>query len=251
MGSHDLQKNGALSTDDLFQTAQEMFPARLRENGWYLTVIAALVALNKPQIVGTLYSYLISQPEYATPTQRQALVRRMRGVLVRCCLINGVPVAMEATAAIAALEREEDKDYGFVRKNWKLNKANRESGAKGLARVLGGDTAAFRQKFDAHKDILFVIIDVGYGLGLAQGQEFDVQETELVMLPAVMCQNLVAPTMFHLRGSLNVGVERDEVEQIHQTIEFVARSLGKELEPVGRVADVQDEMLHLLTGKAN
>jgi hypothetical protein len=66
-------------------------------------------------MVGALYSYLIAQPEYASPAQRQHLVRRMRGALVRCCLLNGVPVAMEATAAIAAVEREEDKDYGFVR----------------------------------------------------------------------------------------------------------------------------------------
>jgi hypothetical protein len=77
--------------------------------------VAALVASGKPRVVGELYSFLINQPEYSTSDQRKYLVRRIREALVRCCILNGVPTVMEATASIAAVEREEDRDYSFLR----------------------------------------------------------------------------------------------------------------------------------------
>lgn len=65
------------------------------------------------------------------------------------------------------------------------------------------------------------------------------QETELVVLPAIMCQNLKGPTYWHLRACLRVGMMPEEVEAIHKVIERVAAFGGKTLD-VQRVADVTD-----------
>lgn len=65
------------------------------------------------------------------------------------------------------------------------------------------------------------------------------QETELVVLPAVMTQNLRGPTYWHLRACLRVGMEAEEVEAVHKIIEAVAAHGGKTLD-VQRVKDVTD-----------
>jgi hypothetical protein len=95
--------------------SRESLPSLLLDLFALTSQTAALVACGKPNAVGTLYSYLITQPEYSTSAQRQHLVRRMREALAECCFLCGVPVSMLGVAAIAVVEREEDKDYSFSR----------------------------------------------------------------------------------------------------------------------------------------
>lgn len=65
------------------------------------------------------------------------------------------------------------------------------------------------------------------------------QETELVVLLAIMCQNLRGPTYWHLRACLRVGWTHEEVEAVHKVIDSVAAFGGRVLD-VQRVADVTD-----------
>jgi hypothetical protein len=92
----------------------------------------------------------------------------------------------------------------------------------------------------------FMIVDIEYGRCLTEASVLSLFETELVVLPAVMCQNLIGPTLWHLRCSLRVGVSKDDVELIHQAIEIVARFAGRELPSIGRVDNVEDEMHDLM-----
>lgn len=82
-------------------------------------------------------------------------------------------------------------------------------------------------------------MNVSYGLFLSDHRLLSMQETELVVLPAIMTQNLHGPTYWHLRACLRVGIEPEEVEAIHKTIEAVAAYGGKTLD-VQRVKDVTD-----------
>ena len=63
----------------------------------------------------------------------------------------------------------------------------------------------------------------------------------MVILPAIMCQNLAGATHWHLRGCLRVGLDRSEIEQLQRTIESVAQACGKSLDKVGRIADVESD----------
>jgi hypothetical protein len=74
-----------------------------------------LIGSGKPFHVGDLYKYLIAQPAYTTPQQRQHLVRRMREAMIKCIILNGIPIVFQALLSVAELEREEDKDYTFTR----------------------------------------------------------------------------------------------------------------------------------------
>lgn len=86
---------------------------------------------------------------------------------------------------------------------------------------------------------VWISVNVSYGLFLSDHRILDIQETELVVTPAIMTQNLQDPTYWHLRACLRVGMEPEEVEGIHKVIELVAAYGGKTLD-VKRVKDVTD-----------
>lgn len=66
-------------------------------------------------------------------------------------------------------------------------------------------------------------------------------ESELVILPAIMCQNLKMATHWHLRGCLRVGISRGEVDEIQGVIHAIAEACGKDLNKIGSVSDVESD----------
>ena len=93
------------------------------------------------------------------------------------------------------------------------------------------------------RPVAWLSTDISYGLFLADHNTLDIVESELVILPAIMCQGLATSTKWHLRGCLRVGCTRDEVECMQQAIEHIAATCGKELKGLPRVSDIPtDEM---------
>ncbi|KAK4187502.1 hypothetical protein QBC35DRAFT_384671, partial [Podospora australis] len=237
---------------ELFNKAEAEFPARFQEHGWYLTVLASFVGTGQQQLAGGLYQHLIAQPQYQTSESRQALVRRMREALVKCIIINGIPVVIEAITSISDIEQDEDRDDSCSRnfaEDWNVGPETAERAAKVL-KVLyksekGGHVKTLQSHLDIRKPIhellrkAWISRNVSYGLLLSDHRILSMQETELVVLPAIMTQNLRAPTYWHLRACLRVGMHPDEVEAIHKVIEAVAAHGGKMLD-VQRVKDVDD-----------
>lgn len=67
-------------------------------------------------------------------------------------------------------------------------------------------------------------------------------EVELVVLPAILCQGLKGPTMWHLRGTRRLGVNEEDVERVQIAVESVARWAGISIEGWLRVRDIEDEV---------
>ena len=63
----------------------------------------------------------------------------------------------------------------------------------------------------------------------------------MVILPAIMCQNLAGATHWHLRACLRLGFDRVEVENLQRTIESIVQTCGESLDKIGRVADVEND----------
>jgi len=100
----------------LLTTLESHFPSStLGSEKWFILALASLVAGGHPDLSADLYLHLIARPEYQTPKDRQALVRRLREVLVKLVAIVGVPKCIDAVFSIAGVEREEDRDYSFSR----------------------------------------------------------------------------------------------------------------------------------------
>ena len=89
--------------------------------------------------------------------------------------------------------------------------------------------------------IAFISNEISYGLFLSDHQILDLLESELVILPAILCQDLALPAMWHLRGCVRAGISPDDTELIQQASEMVAAFAGKTLH-VGRVTGIEEEM---------
>jgi hypothetical protein len=81
-----------------------------------------------------------------------------------------------------------------------------------------------------------------YGTFLADNDVLSPVEGEMVVLTAIMCQGLVGPTIWHLRGLRRLGCTTDEVESTQQAVEAVATWVGRSTAGWPRVTDIKDEI---------
>jgi hypothetical protein len=183
----------------------------------------------------------------------------MREAMIKCIILNGIPIVMDAFVSLAKQEKPEDQDHSFTRKDWKADEANHKRGLSVLEMLYRDDNDKIWESFGSHKDIreclailrclslglthqvAWLSTNISYGLFLADHNILDIVESELVILPAIMCQGLAPSTKWHLRGCLRVGCTRDEVESIQQAIEHIAGTCGKQLRGLPRVGDITDD----------
>ena len=77
--------------------------------------ILSLIGSGQQKLAGRLYEHLVAQPQFQASAARQALVRRLREAMVKCIIINGIPVVIEAVTSVSDVERLEDRDYSCSR----------------------------------------------------------------------------------------------------------------------------------------
>ncbi|RJE22862.1 hypothetical protein PHISCL_04807 [Aspergillus sclerotialis] len=227
----------------LFQDLETRFRSTtLDPTKWYILALACVVASPDPERANQLYRYLITQPAYSTSSSRQALVRRLRETLVKAVPIVGVCKPIEAILAIAKIEKDEDKDYTFTRENWQCDSANHERGVNWFQKLYSRNSGGTLDLFNAHKDFAWLSMEITYGLYLSDRQVLDDLDTQLVVLPAIMSQNLRLETHWHIRGTRRLGVGIDDVKAIWECVQLVARFFGVNLNRVPSVEEVEADV---------
>ena len=227
----------------LFNEIEEDFRAtKLSPESWYILVIACVVTGPDPELASKLYLHLCAQEGYATSEARKTLVRRLREALVKSVSVIGVCKPIEAVLAIAEVEREEDRDYGCTREGWQRDEASRERGIDWFRRLYtrnAGDTIGL---FDAHRDFGWISVEITYGLYLSDRQVLDDVDTEMVVLPAIMMQNLPKETSWHIRGTRRIGVSLEDTEVVCGCIHKIAKHFGVSLSKVPTVKQIEPEV---------
>ena len=75
----------------------------------------------------------------------------------------------------------------------------------------------------------WISTNIVYGLFLADHRILGLAETEMVVLPAILCQGLTAPTSWHQRGSILAGLSLSEVMVIQNAATDIAWFCGREI----------------------
>ncbi|KAH8178187.1 carboxymuconolactone decarboxylase [Sarocladium implicatum] len=230
-----------MSLSQVFQTIEDKFKTTaLGPDRWYIAAAATLVGGNDPELCGDLYQHLIAQPEFSSPAQRQRLVRRIRETLVKSVCIVGVCKPLEAILAISKLERPEDKDLTVTREGWQCDEANLQRGKEWLGKIYAGDTSETLKLFADHGDFNWISQNITYGLYLSDRTVLDDVETELVVLPGIMIQNLKLETHWHIRGIRRIGVSSHDTQVVWDSVQLIAEYLGIKLNRVPTVESVRD-----------
>lgn len=227
----------------VFNTLEKNFSnSGLGRERWIILCTATLVGGNDPELCADLYLFLIAKPEFASPTQRKVLIRRIRETLVKCVCIVGVCKPLEAIMAINHYEKDEDKDFRATREGWQCDEANHRRGMEWMRRIYTRDTDNTLDIFDAHKDFAWISQNITYGLYLSDRQVLDDLDTEIVVLASIMIQNLKKETHWHIRGIRRLGVPTEDVQVIWDSVQVVASFLGINLHRIPRIEDVENDV---------
>ncbi|KAK5989364.1 hypothetical protein PT974_10883 [Cladobotryum mycophilum] len=226
----------------LYEAIQQIFDkTSLGEDRWYIPAVACLV-YHDPMSLSNLYLHLTNQPAYQTPSSRQSLVRRIREALVKSIITLGVCKPIEAIIAISAVERPEDRDLSITREGWQADDQNLARGSDWLSKVYKGNTQSTMDLFAGHRDFEWISKNISYGLFLSDRQVLDDIETQLVVLPSIMSQNLPQETRWHIRGTRRIGVSKDDVQAVVDLGKLIAAHYKVVLDKVPAVDDVENEV---------
>jgi hypothetical protein len=227
----------------LFRRIEHLFKSTSLGSGrWYILALSALVGGGCVEGAADLYLHLVAKPEFTTSASRQQLIRRIREVLVKSVSIIGVCKPLEAIFEIKAVERPEDKDYSFSRKDWASGDANHERGLGWMSKLYKGNLDDTLGLFDDHKDFGWISSDITYGLYLSDHTILDETETQLVVLPGIMIQNLKTETHWHIRGTRRIGVSKKDVEIVYECVKLVAAFLKLDLNRVPKPDQVEHDV---------
>lgn len=216
---------------------------QLGTDAWYLLLVTCLTAGPNPEAAGALYHHLVQQPRYRTSGARQALVRRLREALVKAVALLGVCKPLQAACAISAAESPEDKDYTVSRKGWELNAANHARGRAFYNRLYGRNASDTAGLLDGHGDFDVVCEHIVYGFFFGDRQAVDDDlHVEVIVLAAIMSQDLALETRWHLRGIRRLGATQEDVQAIWDAIALVASHFGRALVKVPTVNEVESSV---------
>lgn len=81
-----------------------------------------------------------------------------------------------------------------------------------------------------------------YGLMLSDHSVLSDVETELVVVPAIMCQDLASPTVWHLRGTRRLGVSAEDVDAVRDAVALVGKWAGKDTTQWPSTKDIKDQI---------
>lgn len=227
---------------ELFQEIESAFSKAKLGEKWYFVTLAALVGGTEPELADQLYLYIINKPECQESTKRQELVRRIREALMKLVSIIGVCKPLEAIIAIMKVEREEDRDYTFTRKDWQCDQANHDRGMGWLNQIYQRNAEATLDLFKAHQDFRWLSTEITYGLYLSDRQVLDDLDTELLVLVGIMIQNLRLETHWHIRGTLRIGVSKDDVLMLMECVKKIADFMGTKLNRIPTVEEVEKDV---------
>lgn len=228
---------------ELFSKIENNFKTtNLGEHRWYLLVIACLSASPDPEASAALYLYLTRQEAYQTSESRQALVRRLREALVKTICLVGVCKPIEAILAIAKVEKPQDRDFSRTRQDWQADDANHERAVNWFKQLYTRNATDTLGLFDAHKDFSWISTEITYGLYLSDRQVLDDTDTQMVVLPAIMSQNLRLETHWHIRGTRRIGVSKEDTQVICDSVRAVSEFFGIKLNRVPTVDEVEPDV---------
>ncbi|KAL4984370.1 hypothetical protein BDW68DRAFT_180732 [Aspergillus falconensis] len=229
----------------LFETIESRFAqaTSIPADKWAILATSSLAAGPDPERADQLYIYLTSQPAYSTSDARKQLVRRLREALLKSVIIVGVCKPIEAILSISKVEKEEDKDYSpATREGWACDEANHERGVAWFNKLYERNGNATLDLFAAHKDFSWLSMEITYGFFLSDRQVLDDVDTQMVVLPGIMSQNLPNATHWHIRGTRRLGVPIEDVKIVTECVKTIADFYGKTLDKVPSVEEVEKDV---------
>ncbi|KIW08797.1 uncharacterized protein PV09_00731 [Verruconis gallopava] len=242
---------------ELVREVEATWPESLPSKSWYIALYATLLTCGKPATIVPIFKHVLTS-DGATEAAIKKLGDRFKDVLVKSFNIVGIPLPVMALphlakaelAAVASLRPDEGDDATRARLNAFLSRdaqlsdswyvcqdtgpAVDQKGFDYMLRVYRHNLPAIMATWGRHQaDFEWLEMRVVYGLFLSDFTVLDPLESEMVVLPEIMAQDILAPTVWHTRGFRRLGASEQDADVLLDTVKKCARWAGKELKETG------------------
>jgi hypothetical protein len=168
-------------------------------------------------------------------------------------LVLAIPhLAQAELAAVAALEPELDDDATRARLNEFLSFEGQVADSRYIRQDTGPgvDQRGFDFMLQLYRhnlpdimgtwrrhqaDVEWLEMRVVYGLFLSDLSVMTGVESEMVVLPAIMAQDILGPTIWHTRGLQRLGVSKADTNAVLEVVKGCAAWAGRELKEVAKL----------------
>jgi alkylhydroperoxidase/carboxymuconolactone decarboxylase family protein YurZ len=192
-------------------------PARLKSlssrsllsNSWYFIAAATFSVCNRPEEIPTLFEYVLS--ETPSPNQKLKVAREIREALFKGCAIAGLPKTINALTHLKNVTPTELRETSLQREFRQTIDVNK--GAAFFDQVYGKiSSRVFNQLSTAYPDLAHYTIGHVYAPLLSFSNVLGPKQTSLVVIACLIPQDVNPQLKGHLKGALNNGATREEVE---------------------------------------
>lgn len=197
---------------------------------WHFLSAATLIVLNRPKEIPVLYSHVMEQSPKEQHAQLTAQFRE--GIFKTAALIglprviNGLTELKQATPSelrATELLREDKRDYS-------------KEGEDLFARVYGKITRRVHGNLKAaYPDLDWFVQNFEYGPLLAHTSILDPKETSLVIIAALIPQDVIPQLKGHLKGAINNGATKEEVKELREMVIDLCSWYGITLKEVSKL----------------
>jgi hypothetical protein len=243
--------------ESLFVKTRADFPEALREDGWYIAFVRRVVytsapsmshiaymyltlqastalALQRPELIPQLFTHLTTLPSFSTFESRRRLSARLRDTLLKSWLVVGIPVVVSSLPLLVAAERAVDpalvepESSSLPYPSSQLSAAEVDTrGTQFIQTLYQQNLEPIFSTWGAHRPAFeWLEKSIIYGHFISDHTILSPVETELVIMPGILAQGLGAPAVWHIRGMLRLGVPREDVQAVVNSVKYITSTLG-------------------------
>lgn len=202
----------------------------LLSTNWHFLSAATLNVLNKPKDIPLLYAYAIEQ----TPKEQHAqLTAQFREGIFKTAALIGLPRVINGLTELKQVTPSELRATELLRED---KRDYSREGEELFAQVYGKITRRVHGNLKAaYPDLDWFVQNFEYGPLLAHTSVLGPKETSLVIIAALIPQDVIPQLKGHLKGALNNGATVAEVNELRDMVIQLCSWYGVTLREVSKL----------------
>ncbi|KAI8882648.1 hypothetical protein K501DRAFT_220847 [Backusella circina FSU 941] len=198
------------------------FLSDISKDNWYLIVSAVITAVNQPQDVQHVYSFISEQVKKSNGEDKvlAQVVLRIREAVLKSFVIIGFPKTINTLNSLRQIVPDSVNDLlpkSPIRKEetWSDIQAQRQRGKELFERIYERHSDRVMQSMDnAYPDLAQTALYHLYGPMLGETSVLNAKEASFVTVACLMIENLPLQLAGHVHGAVHNGATKEEMDRV-------------------------------------
>lgn len=219
---------------------------------------ATCIACSRPTVIEPLYLNLVLDPSSESTNEgARHISTRLKDVFMKTWTITGIPSVITAVTSLAKAEQQNpnanpnptsvpslsDQTQKSHYYPLQLTPTLERQGHSFMLNIYQHNLNPIMSTWGSHQaDFEWLEKRIIYGLFLSDHKILTAVETEIVVLAAMMCQELKPPALWHVRGMRRLGISREGVQELLDCVKRMNEYWGRGTDGWISAGDVDGEV---------